>query len=425
MALQGPIGLYAHIPFCETKCPYCDFNTYSGIENLIPVYVDALCREISRWGETLGHPELSTVFFGGGTPSYLPVEDISLLMDALSSSFSVSADAEITLEANPDDVSGSKAEGWLSSGFNRVSMGVQSFDDDLLSSLGRRHDAEKAIKSFQVLRESGFRNYSIDLMFGLSGQSLDQWEDSLKRALELEPLHLSLYGLQLEGGTPMEAAVRSGKMTAPDDDLAADMYQIAEESLAKSGYRHYEISNWAKPGYESKHNLAYWENKPYLGIGPGAHSSLMGHRFADMKSPRGYMRSLGVEPGGSSSKLLSLKEAPIPSRQPIPTSTPQEVRVMAEDGPVDFIEETTDSLELAETMMMGLRLDKGVNDDTVKERFGFGLRDMFSTEIEFLAAQGLIQEDAIGIRLTSRGRLLGNEVFEKFVVAAEQSETFS
>jgi oxygen-independent coproporphyrinogen-3 oxidase len=419
--LQGPIGLYAHIPFCETKCPYCDFNTYSGIERLMPAYIDALCRELTRWGGLLGHPGLSTVFFGGGTPSYLSAADLARVMRELYDAFPALTGAETTLEANPGDVTPEKAAAWLESGFNRVSMGVQSFDDGLLVMLGRRHDAAKAVESFNVLRKAGFMNYSIDLMFGLPDQTLAQWADSLEMALALEPLHLSLYGLQLEGGTPMEAAVRTGKTARPDDDLAAGMYQLAEAQLEAAGFRHYEISNWAIPGYESRHNLAYWENRPYLGVGPGAHSSLMGHRFADMKSPRNYMRSLGVEVDDSASPLGDLLRSAPPVATGIPGSTPPEIREMAERGPVDFIEETTPRLELAETLMMGLRLDSGVSDAAVRERFGAGLRDFFAAEIDLFTREGMMEEAAGAIRLTARGRLLGNEVFGRFVAAAESS----
>jgi oxygen-independent coproporphyrinogen-3 oxidase len=423
MPVPGHIGLYIHIPFCETKCPYCDFNTYAGIERLIPGYIDALCREIDTWGEVLGRPEVGTVFFGGGTPSYVGHNDLARIVTAYQSGFRVMEGAEITLEANPGDITPEKAAAWLEAGLNRVSIGVQSFDDGLLELLGRRHTAAQAEDAFNTLRAAGFANQSLDLMFGLPHQSLRHWEDSLARAMALQPQHISLYGLQLEHGTPLEAAVRTGKTPTPDEDLAADMYVMAEERLAAKGFRHYEISNWAIPGYESRHNLVYWENGPYLGVGPGAHSSLFGHRFANMKSPRGYMRSLGVQPvevrNGAGEKFLRLMEAKQPQKPDLPPSTPTQIRRMAEHGPVDFVEETTPQLALAEAMMMGMRLDTGVSDAQFKGRFGRSLRDVFPREIDDLAAQGLVESDATGIRLTGRGRLLGNVVFEKFVAAAE------
>ncbi len=413
------IGIYVHIPFCETKCPYCDFNTYAGIESLIPDYVDVLITEIQRWTVVLPGWSSSTVFFGGGTPSYIPAEDIGRVMAALGEGFPLTDGAEVTLESNPGDMTLEKCKGWLEAGFNRVSMGVQSFDDGLLKMLGRRHTAAQAVVSFNLLREAGFTNRSLDLMFGLPDQSLEQWRDSLEKALALEPDHVSPYGLQLEAGTPLEADVRLGRRQKPDDDLGADMYLLAQEVLAAAGFRHYEISNWAKPGMESRHNLVYWQNGPYLGVGPGAHSSLFGHRFANTRSPRWYMRSLGLHVDDAGPLALS---ASPPRRQPLPDSTPDAIRLMADDGPVDFVEETTPDLELAETMMMGLRLDTGVTEAAFRERFGKSLRDVFSGEIDALCDEGLLDEDATGIRLTKQGKLLGNDVFGRFVAAAEESQ---
>jgi oxygen-independent coproporphyrinogen-3 oxidase len=422
--MDDGIGLYVHIPFCETKCPYCDFNTYSGIEKLLPAYVEALNREIACWGNLLEKPQLVTVFFGGGTPSYAPAGDLASLMAVAGAAFRLRDGAEITLEANPGDVTAEKAAAWLDAGFNRVSMGVQSFDDGLLELLGRRHTAGEAVGAFTTLRSAGFQNCSIDLMFGLPYQSLRQWSDSLDGALALEPEHISLYGLQLEHGTPLEAAVRTGRTQRPDDDLAADMYQLAEERLAAAGYRHYEISNWARPGLESRHNLLYWQCRPYLGVGPGAHSSLLGHRFADMRSPRGYVRAMGVMAPESSFPGLDLTEVGRPDK-PAPAdvaaSAPPPIRQMVDSGPVAFVEETTPQLALAETMMMGLRLDTGVSDSEVRQQFGAGLRDLFGEVIDSLKAANLLREDEVGIRLSERGRLLGNEVFQRFVTAAESA----
>ncbi len=417
VADSSAIGVYVHIPFCESKCPYCDFNTYAGIENLIPPYVDALCQEISRWGDALTDSSARTVFFGGGTPSYLSGADIGRIMSALRAVLPPEAGAEVTLEANPGDVTLEKAASWLDAGFNRVSMGVQSFDDGLLETLGRRHDAEEAVRSFELLREAGFKNRSLDLMFGLPGQSLKQWTDSMEQALALEPDHVSLYGLQLEAGTPLEASVRLGRTARPDDDLAAEMYLGAEATFAKAGFRHYEISNWALPDRESRHNLVYWRNGPYLGLGPGAHSSLFGYRFANTRSPRWYMRSLGLEP--DTAREFPALSAATPRWEPLPDSTPEVLRRMSGHGPVDFVEETTPQLELAETMMMGLRLDVGISKADFESRFGRTLRDVFGHEIGELVSQGLLVEDSVGIRLSDRGRLLGNEVFGRFVETAQ------
>jgi oxygen-independent coproporphyrinogen-3 oxidase len=423
-SVPSEIGIYIHIPFCETKCPYCDFNTYSGIESLIPSYVDALCEEVRRWAELLPERVATTIFFGGGTPSYLPAGDLRRVTGALAAGFPSPADAEITMEVNPGDVGEARATSWRTAGFNRVSMGIQSFDDGLLALLGRRHSAAQAREAFSLLQAAGFENRSLDLMFGLPGQSLSQWEDSLDQAMSLTPDHVSLYGLQLEAGTPLEADVRLGRTAKPDDDLAADMYLMAEERLAAAGFRHYEISNWSRPGMESRHNLVYWQNGPYLGVGPGSHSSLFGYRFANMRSPRWYMRSLGVEPEARAEarvvRGLALAAGTPPNRQAVGQEAPPELKMMAERGPIDFVEETTARLELAETMMMGLRLDTGVSDESFKARFGLALRERFATEIDTLVKDGLLVSDETGIRLSPAGRLLGNEVFGRFVEAAER-----
>ena len=292
---ESPLALYVHIPFCETKCPYCDFNTYTAIEPLIPSYCDALCREIVMWGRVLGRPALSSVFFGGGTPSYLPAERVEQVMDAVRREFEIRPDAEITLEANPGDLCEARLESYLRSGVNRLSIGVQSFDDGLLRMLGRRHSARQAADAYALAVAAGFDNASIDLMYGLPHQTLDHWQSTLERTGELAPPHVSMYCLTLEDGTPMQRWVDDGVMPDPDADLAADMYLLAQETMAGLDYRHYEISNWAVEGRESAHNLAYWLNRPYIGVGPGAHSHYASCRFSNVRSPREYVRGLSPE----------------------------------------------------------------------------------------------------------------------------------
>ena len=392
---QGPIGLYVHIPFCETKCPYCDFNTYTGIEPLIPSYVDALCTEIGTWGRVLDHRPVSTVFFGGGTPSYLPEDRIGLLLGAIEEAFEVGPEAEVTLEANPDDFSPSKLAAYLDLGVNRLSIGVQSLDDRLLGILGRRHSAAGAVDAFRMAAEAGFENVSIDLMYGLPHQSLSDWNRTLEEASGLKPKHLSMYCLTLEGGTPMEQWVDTGRLPAPDSDLAADMYLVAQEVMASGDYRHYEISNWAQPGYESRHNLTYWRNGPYLGVGPGAHSYLADLRFSNLRSPREYVRRLKEQPPSLPSGL-AIAEA-IGS---IPV--------------VDATEAIDRRLEMAETMMLGLRLDTGIAVDEFSARFGVAPQAVYTGELAELTSDGLVETVDSHVRLTDRGRILGNEVFSRF-----------
>ena len=393
-----PIALYVHVPFCETKCPYCDFNTYEGIETLMPGYAEALRNEIHLWGDLTGRAPVSTIFLGGGTPSYLPADDIRAVMGTVSDAFALEPDAEITLEANPGDLHETKLAVWLDCGFNRLSIGVQSFDDRHLGPLGRRHDAAQARDAVSTARRAGFTNLSIDLMYGLSDQTLDEWRATLEQALELRPDHLSTYCLTLEPGTPMHRRVETGQVAEPDPDLAADMYEHAETAMQATGYLHYEISNWALPGRESRHNLTYWLNQPYLGVGPGAHSYLAGCRFANLKSPREYIHRLN---GGARLHPRGNDASPAASITAVP---------VVED--VTRIDRQT---EMAETLMLGLRLGGGVSHDAFAARFGATLRSAYGPTLDDLADAGLLHTSNGAVILTARGRLLGNEVFSRFV----------
>ncbi len=394
MLSSESISLYVHIPFCETKCPYCDFNTYAAIEPLMPSYVAALNTEITLWGKLLGGLVVHTIFFGGGTPSYLPSDDISHTMGTIHSAFNVEPDAEVTLEANPGDFSDDKLAAYLDCGINRLSIGVQSFDDHLLKTLGRRHNASDATQAFRQAQDAGFDNISIDLMYGLPYQSIGHWQDTLRQALELAPPHISMYCLTLEGGTPMERWVEQGSMPTPDADLAADMYLAAQNEMRGAGYRHYEISNWALDGRRSRHNLTYWRNEPYLGVGPGAHSYLGNSRFSAIRSPREYISRMkeefeGVDKASSAEAICSV---------PV----------------VDEIERIDKPLEMAETMMMGLRLDEGIGVASFTERFGASPSHSYADTLCELEELGLLCTQGGAIRLTHRGRMLGNEVFSRF-----------
>ena len=396
---DAAIALYVHIPFCETKCPYCDFNTYAAIEPLMPAYGEALRAEIALWGRLMAGGagaarRVSSVFFGGGTPSYVPARDIAGVMDAVRGAFRVMPDAEVTLEANPGDFTPGKLAAYLECGVNRLSIGVQSFDDGLLATLGRRHSADEAADAYRMAVEAGFRNISIDLMYGLPYQRLEQWQCTLDRALELAPPHMSMYCLTLEGGTPMERWVAEGRMPEPDGDLAADMYVLAQDETRRAGYRHYEISNWALPGMRSRHNLAYWRNLPYLGVGPGAHSYMWGRRFANIRSPREYVGLMGGD------------VAPVCYGGPDAV-----IRGMPVVGEVERIEPP---LEMAETLMMGLRLDEGVSVAGFRERFGATPAERYPDAIGELTAQGLLDARDGALMLTDRGRMMANAVVSRF-----------
>ena len=405
-----PLALYVHIPFCETKCPYCDFNTYAAIEPLMPAYVDALTHEIAAWGAWLGRPALTSVFFGGGTPSYLSPAHLAKLTEAIGAAFGWPSSIEVTAEANPGDCTPEKLRAMREAGFNRLSIGVQSFDDAELRLLGRRHSADDARAAVRGARAAGFERVSIDLMLGLPAQTLDAWARSIEEAAALDVDHVSVYALTLEGGTPMEADVGRGALPEPDADLAADMYLLAQERLAAAGFAQYEISNWAKGGMTSGHNLAYWEGRPYLGVGPGAHSHLLGGagldalgphgvRFANLKPPRTYIERVSSwQPSGAVS-AAALAAAPA-------VETAEEISAATAEG---------------ETMMMGLRLNEGVSDAAFRERFGAGIAERFPGPVAECLELRLLEWDGGRLRLTEEGRLLGNEAFVRFVAAASEA----
>lgn len=394
-----PLSLYVHIPFCETKCTYCDFNTYSGLEILIPSYFESICKEINLWGNLLRKPKIKTVFFGGGTPSYVSYQFIEKILDSVRDSFDLDATAEITLEANPDDCKRPKLEAYKGLGITRISLGVQSLNDQLLRLLDRRHTADQAVNAYKTITDVGFDNVSIDLMYGLPDQSLDDWVKTLSATVGMTPRHLSLYCLTLEGGTPMERKIKAGNISDPDPDLAADMYSFAEEMLAERNYRHYEISNWAQSGFESLHNLNYWSNESYLGIGPGAHSYIENIRFWNLKSPRNYVKALKEGDSLDLRNVVSFEDA----LDKVPV--------------VESKESIVGYLEMAETLMMSFRLDTGVESNKFAQRFGRSLESVYGETIDSLVLEGLLERRNGGFKLTRRGRTLGNEVFVRFFEA--------
>ena len=392
------ISLYVHVPFCLTKCPYCDFNTYQGIESQFDDFLTAVTKEIAAWGRALGRPAVNTIFLGGGTPSYLPDGDVGRILDAIAAAYQVRSDAEITAECNPNDLSPARCADLRAAGVNRVSIGVQSMDNGLLAMLGRRHDAEEAAAALDACRSAGFDNVNLDLMYGLPRQSLTQWQDTVARTVELSPEHLSLYSLTLEEGTPLRRWVEQGRLPEPDPDLAADMYDFARAALSDAGYHHYEISNWRRPGRESEHNLAYWRNLHWLGVGPGAHSSLAGVRFWTVRSPRDYARRAG-EWATMAAPWASVTAAGIES---VPT--------------VDGLEVIDEATTAAETMFLGLRLLDGMDVGAASERVGIDLLTRYGREIAELTAEGLLVWEGDGrLRLAEAAYLVGNQVFTRFL----------
>ncbi len=395
------ISLYVHVPFCLSKCPYCDFNTYQGIEGLMEPYANALSTELTLWGGVLDSRRVNTVFFGGGTPSYLGPASLGRILETISSGFELTEDAEVTIEANPGDLTPETLDALKSIGATRLSIGVQSLDDGLLKMLGRRHSADEALAAHSAAREAGFDQVNLDLIYGLPGQTLGQWRDTVETAAGAEPGHLSLYALTLEEGTPMEQWVGRGTLPEPDPDLAADMYELASGRLGDAGYVRYEISNWALSGHESLHNKAYWRNLPYLGVGPGAHSRLGSRRFWTVKPPRDYIRLAerwNENWRGGSSEIPEIDDA-----------------LLGSALTVDGWEEISPELDMAETMILGLRLTEGIDVQAFKDRFSVDPFALYASQIKALTRQGLLECADGRLRLTDKGMLLSNQAFVEFL----------
>ena len=392
------IGLYIHLPFCKSKCDYCDFNTYAGIETLQSPYMAALLSEIRAWGLLLDSPPVASIFIGGGTPSYMYAGAIAEVLDVVGRVFLVRDNAEITLEANPDDCEETAIQEWDAAGVNRLSIGVQSFDEKLLRVLGRRHSAERGVSAFKTARRH-FDNISIDLMYGLPFQSGGQWNETLDTAISLETDHLSLYCLQIEPSTPMRKAVSRGVLPVPSDDLAADMYEHAMDTLMNAGFIHYEISNWARHNMTARHNLLYWKNAPYLGVGAGAHSSLFGRRFSNCLPPKEYIKLTSTLPRNCEN-----------------LSNSDPVNVMREIGPVAMTETIECKTAIFETMMLGMRLAEGVSYDSFYSLFNVTIQDVYGEVFADLEDMGLVEFCGKSVQLSRKGKRLSNEVFSRLIL---------
>ncbi len=390
-------SLYLHIPFCLHRCAYCDFNTYAGQDHYRAAYVDALCAEIHFTAQTAeSRLRVHTVFFGGGTPSLLLPAEMDRIMAAIAASYDLTSTAEISLEANPGTLSLPYLKDLRAIGFNRISLGMQSANPDDLRLLERQHSYPDVIQSVKWARQAGWENLNLDLMFGLPHQSLPRWRNTLELALVLNPEHLSLYALTLEHGTPFQRWTERGLIPEADGDLAADMYDWAEDRLAAGGFHHYEISNWARAGSDGawlscRHNLQYWRNQPYLGFGAGAHGYAGGFRTANV---------LGI----------------LPYIQRCSDIQPQTFPITPATASLTAIDRHT---EMQETMMVGLRLvEDGVSARRFARRFDEPLIAVFGRQIDRLIDRGLLEwsgPDRDALRLTQRGHLVGNQVFMQFV----------
>ena len=392
-------GIYLHIPFCKSRCSYCDFATDVYRDSAaVERYVAALCKEIRRGGNpsssegaqrgissnshTLSTGRVSaftsdTIYFGGGTPSLLSPAQVESVLSAVHDIFAVHASEEITMEMNPATVTPETLRAYRSLGVNRASFGVQTYDDRALKLLARGHDANDARMTFTMLRNAGFDNISFDLIAGLPGQTIDDWSKNLDEAIAMQPEHLSLYLLEIHQGTPLAEQIRSGRQPTPDPELAAEMYEIMLDRLAAIGYKQYEISNFSKPGYESRHNSKYWRLDPVFGFGVSAHSFDGVQRYSNERD---------------TAKYVNLIESTCSAE------------VMRED--IDLS---------SESAFLGLRMESGVNLGDYERRFGVNLMKKYNAEMIEMRDAGLVETACGYLRLTRKGKLFSNEVFAIFV----------
>lgn len=370
------ISLYIHIPLCVKKCAYCDFASFSGRMAQREEYVLAVCREIRAQAAFFGRRSVATIFFGGGTPTLLSGAQVQAIMDTIRTCFDVLPDAEISMEGNPGTLTMENLRAYRAAGVNRLSLGVQSMDDGLLAAIGRIHTAREAEKAVRMARESGFENLNLDLMYGLPGQSAEQWEDTLRKAIALEPDHLSCYSLILEEGTPLYDSVQQGTCAPlPDEDEMERMDALTGSLTREAGYAQYEVSNYAKPGRQCRHNIVYWECMPYLGVGLNAHSDLDGKRFYNPESWEDY---------------LAMAQADRLARE--------------QEG------SSTESERMFERMMMGLRQTRGVDAARFARDFGKHITEIWPDTLAEMTGKKLMESNKERIFLTARGMQVMNGI---------------
>ncbi len=391
MALLGrkkktPLGIYVHVPFCRSKCQYCDFYSLTQKDDrLMDGYLDAVCDHIRETGPQTPKYQVDTIYFGGGTPSFFGAEGVAAILTTIRRNFDVATDAEITFEANPDSVSPRLLRKLRSEGFNRVSLGIQCDDDRILERIGRPHDYAQAVSAVQKIRKAGFKNLSVDLIYGLPGQDLESWQATLLHVLELKPEHISCYGLKVEEGTPLYAC--KDYVNLPDDDLQADMYLAAVEILRSKSYRQYEISNFCRRNNESRHNLKYWSGGEYLGFGPDASSDFAGKRFKIIRDLRGYID--GIRNGGQ--VLEDIQDVPKRERA-------------------------------GEYLMMRLRTTMGITASEYEKKFLLPFAPLEEALEQCRQRGHALRFDGGRWCLTAEGFLLSNSIISDLLLIQEKSE---
>ncbi|WP_312093272.1 radical SAM family heme chaperone HemW [Niallia sp.] len=375
---------YIHIPFCEHICHYCDFNKVFLKGQPVDEYLDSLEIEIKLTIEKYGKQQLSTIFVGGGTPTSLSASQLERLCGIINTELQHHPGIEYTFEANPGDLTEDKLKALYEGGVNRLSFGVQSFNNELLQRIGRTHKAEDVFSSIESAKKIGFNNISVDLIYSLPGQTLEDFQETLKTAFTLDIQHYSGYSLIIEPKTVFYNLMRKGKLPTPGEDVEASMYGVLLEEMGRHGFQQYEISNFAKPGFESRHNLTYWNNEEYFGFGAGSHGYVTGNRYSNHGPLKKYMQPL-------------------------------------EQGELPILQEhkVTEIEQMEEELFLGLRKNKGVNLSLFEEKYKKNLLQLFNKEIKGLVSRELIEIQSDYLKLTEKGRFLGNEVFQSFIGVLE------
>ena len=381
------IGLYLHIPYCLHKCGYCDFNSHNINEGEMASYVRALLKELEYYAKPAENRRVRTIFFGGGTPTTLPFADLNRLLDACRKHFDVDPKAEITAEANPATIPQADLAQLREAGFNRLSIGVQSFDPGELKRLERVHTVDEVYLTVERARQAGFDNLSLDLMFALPGQTAQQWQSNLQQALALNPDHLSAYNLTIEPGTVFHKQQAQGQLVMPSEDFQRELYEITIDTLTGAGYEHYEISNYAKPGNQCRHNLNYWHNGEFVGLGAGASSACNGERTKNTNLPARYIEQINA-----SATAVDSRERPDRRQQ------------------------------MGESVMLGFRLKEGLNLSEFQHRFGSTFQEAFGDAVKRLEEMDLIEIRGGRTALTRQGLFLADSVIVEFITEPETEE---
>jgi len=374
------LALYIHFPFCKQKCYYCDFKSFANKETYVESYINALCKEIEMYHYLNEKYEISSIYLGGGTPSYIDSKNIIKVLSIVRENYNIAHNSEITIEINPGTLNKEKLQDYYSSGINRISFGVQSTNDEILKRIGRIHSYKEFVENYKLAREIGFNNISVDLIFGLPEQNIEIWNKTLEDIIKLNPEHISAYSLKIEEGTPFYAMQSKGSLELPSEEIEREMYYLLKERLKKNGYEQYEISNFSKSGYESKHNIAYWERQDYLGVGSNSASCIENKRFSNEENLEKYI------------EIINKNELP-----------------------VVYEEELNEEDIFMEEIILGLRMLKGINATEILKNQPRERIENFLKNKENLLKNGLIEENRDIIKLTDRGLDLANQVFVKFM----------